>query len=54
MRFTQLGDGEASEIEARNIRLTVLLDAYELSAYVDMFLAAGYRWVTDFPPVNLI
>ena len=48
-QFSQLGDGESAAIENRNIRLTALLGAYELSAYVDLFLAAGYRWVTDFP-----
>ena len=49
MQFSQLGDGEAAALESRNIRLTALLGAYELSAYVNLFLAAGYRWVTDFP-----
>jgi hypothetical protein len=49
MQFKQLGDDGASAIEDRNVRLTALLDAYELSAYAHIFAAAGYRWVTDFP-----
>ena len=49
MQFKQLGEDEASAIEDRNVRLTALLDAYELRAYEHIFAAAGYRWVTDFP-----